>query len=302
MRKLVIAEIVLLAILLLVVIGTGKDFFGVTDPTVPTDPTGSQVTEPSATDPTDPSNGVTDPTVTDPTEATEYRGSEPTDPGTEPTEPDFSGALPEGDPVPGSYFDDAVFIGDSVSLKLSYYEAAVNKLGKAQFLVAGSLGSGNALWVVSDESVHPTYNGEKMRLEDSVPLTGAKKLYIMLGMNDLAIYGVEGSVDNLIKLLHRILANAPDMEVFIQSMTPIAKESNIVSKNGLNNEKVRQYNALLLEAAKQKGWNFVDVASVMYDSEGYLRKDYCSDLGTMGVHFTNSGCEAWVQYLRTHTK
>ena len=202
----------------------------------------------------------------------------------------------------GSYFDDAVFIGDSVSMKLSYYEAATNKLGKAQFLVAGSLGSGNALWPVSEESVHPAYNGVKMRLEDSVPLTGAKKLYIMLGMNDLALYGPQGAVDNLVTLLDLILAKTPGIEIFIQSMTPVAKNSTIVSTGGLNNDKVRAYNALLLETALERGWNFVDVASIMFDSQGHLKEKYCSDLGAMGVHFTNAGCEAWVQYLLTHTK
>ena len=225
--------------------------------------------------------------------------TEPTDPSTAPTDP---GPLPEHSPVDGSYFDDAVFIGDSVSMKLSFYEAAMNKLGKAQFLVAGSLGSGNALWPVSNQSVHPTYNGVKMRLEDSVPLTGAKKLYIMLGMNDLALYGPQGAADNLVTLLDLILAKTPGIEIFIQSMTPVAKDSTIVSADGLNNDKVRAYNALLLETALKRGWNFVDVASVMFDSEGHLIESYCSDLGGMGCHFTNAGCEAWVRYLLTHTK
>ena len=299
MKKLVIAEVLLLAVLLLAVWLNIRNADSA-NPTDPTEPTGSHATEPSSpTDPTEPS----DPTKpSDPTDPTDVRG-DPTEPSqTNPTQPNNEGVLPGHDPVDGSYFDDAVFIGDSVSLKLSYYEAAMNKLGKAQFLVAGSLGSGNALWKVSNESVHPVYNGQKMLLEESVPLTGAKKLYIMLGMNDIAVYGIQGSVDNMVKLLNRILAEVPDIEIFIQSMTPIAEESNIVSKNGLNNDKVRQYNALLLETAKQKGWNFVDVASAMYDSEGYLREDYCSDYGDMGVHFTNAGCQAWVDYLLTHTK
>ena len=52
--------------------------------------------------------------------------------------------------------------------------------GEGQFLTSGSLGSGNALWEVSDKSVHPAFQGEKMLLEESVPLTGAKKIYMML--------------------------------------------------------------------------------------------------------------------------
>ena len=46
--------------------------------------------------------------------------------------------------VDSSWFDDAVFVGDSVTLKLSYY-ADNGSLGKAEFLCAGSLGYGEAL-------------------------------------------------------------------------------------------------------------------------------------------------------------
>ena len=252
-----------------------------------TDPSQSEETDPTQREETDP----TQTEETDPTQSTE----------TQPTQPANDGKVPESALVSGSFFDDAVFVGDSVSLKLSYYEAAVNKLGKAQFLASGSLGSGNALWKVSSDSVHPLYKGQKMQLEDSIPLTGAKKLYIMLGMNDIAVYGIQGSVDNMVKLIEGIVKNVPGMKVYIQSMTPLGVNSNVASKNGLNNENIRKYNALLLSTAKEKGWYFVDVGEVMYDSQGYLREDYCSDPNGMAIHFTNAGCEAWIKYLLTHT-
>lgn len=115
-----------------------------------------------------------------------------------------------------SFFDDAVFIGDSVSLKLRNYVIEQRKtdpgfLGSAQFLTSGSLGSGNALWEVSDESVHPAFQGVKMRLEDSIPLTKAKKVFIMLGINDLNVYGIDGAIDNYTTLLELIQAAVPDV-------------------------------------------------------------------------------------------
>jgi hypothetical protein len=211
-----------------------------------------------------------------------------------------AGVVPESTPVDGSYFDDAVFVGDSVSLKLEYYESAVDKLGTAQFLTAGSLGSGNALWEISEESVHPSYNGEKMLLKDSVALTGAKKLYIMLGMNDLGVYGVEDTVANYVTLLESILSETPDLTIYVESMTPLTSTSTIIG-DSLNNDNVRLYNQKMAETCQAKGWYFVDVASVMYDSDGNLNRDYCSDPDDMGVHFTEAGCEAWIQYLYTHT-
>lgn len=213
----------------------------------------------------------------------------------------ITGSVPESGRVSSSYFDDVVFVGDSVSLKLSYYEASVDALGGAQFLTSGSLGSGNALWSVSSESVHPSYQGQKMLLEESVPKTGAKKLYIMLGMNDIAVYGINGSVDNMKKLIGKIKAAVPDMKIYIQSMTPMTSTSNIMSSGGLNPKNVHTYNQALAAACQSNGWYFVNVAEIMYDSNGYLRNDYCSDSSGMGIHFTDTGCKAWIEYLYTHT-
>ena len=214
---------------------------------------------------------------------------------------DLEGAVPASGKADPSYFNDAVFVGDSVSMKLSFYEAAVDVLGKAKFLTAGSLGSGNALWEVSEQSVHPVYKDEKMLIEDSISMMGAKKVYIMLGMNDIALYGVEQATANMEKLIDRILAKSPDAVIYIQSMTPITSTSNLLSSSGHNPGTIHAYNKALLNLSKARGFYFVDVASVMYDSNGYLQRDYCSDPDEMGIHFTNAGCAVWADYLLTHT-
>ncbi len=220
---------------------------------------------------------------------------------TEDTTTRNSALVPESDKVSADYFDNAAFVGDSVSLKLSYYAAATGALGNAQFFTAGSLGSGNALWEVSDESVHPSYQGVKMLVEDCVAASGADVVYIMLGMNDIGLYGIDDSVANYTTLVNNIKAQCPEIRVVIQSMTPMTDTSTILGED-LNNEAIKDYNSRLLALCNENGWDFVDVASVMYDSEGInLNRDYCSDPDGLGVHFTEAGCEAWVEYLSTHT-
>ncbi len=210
--------------------------------------------------------------------------------------------IQESAPVEHSYFDDTVFIGDSISLKLYYYVKAQRQtdksfLGEAQFLVAGSLGSGNALWDVSAESVHPSYKGTKMRLEDSVAKMGAKKIYIMLGINDVSMYGIDGAVENMKTLIEGILEKSPEAEIFVQSATPriAAMTSNPT------NRMLFEYDLKLYEMCVEQGWYFVDVASVMRDEKGNLPDAYCSDAPTMGMHFTDTACQVWVDYLLTHT-
>lgn len=216
---------------------------------------------------------------------------------------EIAGSVPKNEAVTGSWFDDAVFVGDSVSLKLSYYEASVDRLGKAQFLVAGSLSATNALWDVSDKSVHPKYKGKKQKVEDSISQMSVKKVYIMLGMNDINAVGINGSVKNFEKLCNRILEKSPNVQIYVQSVTPMASSSNVASsKEGrLNNKSIYEYNKKLCALAQQRGWYFINVAEVMFDDKGYLKNEYCSDLNSMGIHFTNAGCKAWIDYLLTHT-
>lgn len=215
-----------------------------------------------------------------------------------------AGALAEGDRVADSYFDDAVFIGDSVSLKLTKYitaqrNAGKTDLGKAQFLTIGNMGSGNAQKSMEDETcVLPTYNGQKMYLEDSVAAMGAKKVYIMLGMNDVGLYGVEDSVANMTSLLAKIKEKSPEASIFVQSATPIVAGKE---KGTWNNENFLLYNEKLLEMCKEKGYYYVDVSSVMRLEDGSLKPEFCSDPDNMGVHFSDVGCQSWIDYLYTHT-
>lgn len=198
-------------------------------------------------------------------------------------------------PVGADFFNDAVFVGDSVSLRLTYYcQSHKGVLGTSQFLTSGSLGSGNALEKISEDSVHPVYQGEKMLIEDGVKASGAKKVFIMLGMNDIGLYGVEDSVKNMETLVERILEKSPDVEIYIQSMTPMLKETQLKQ---LNNPNLDKYNQQLKALCEEKGYHFADVASVMKDEEGNLIPEYCSDPEGMGIHFTDAGAQAWIDYL-----
>lgn len=209
--------------------------------------------------------------------------------------------VPESSNVNSNYFDNVAFVGDSVSLKLSYYAASTGALGNAQFFTAGSLGCANALWEVSDESVHPSYQGTKMLIEDCVAYSGADTLYIMLGMNDIGLYGIDDTIDNYKTLLGKIVEKSPSIKIVVQSMTPMTDTSEILGES-LNNENIKIYNSRLCDMCSENGWSFVDVASVMYDAQGVsLNRDYCSDPDGLGVHFTEAGCEAWIEYLSTHT-
>lgn len=205
------------------------------------------------------------------------------------------------DPVEPSVFDDAVIIGDSVTLKLSLYISKCKNngeypLGQAAFLCSGSLGYTNALWRIDDpQNVHPRYNGTKYRVPQGVAATGASKVFIMFGMNDFMLYGMDGTINSATKLINEILANSPNAKIYVQSVTPILASCEGGSKTNAN---VRTLNTKLRAMCDSNGWTYLDVASVMVNSSGSLKTEYCGDPESMGIHFTDAACVAWIDYLK----
>ena len=133
--------------------------------------------------------------------------------------------------------------------------------------------------------------------ENGVKASGRKKVYIMLGMNDVYLYGVDKSIENAKKLVAEIKQKSPGVEIFIQSVTPV-----IITKKGITNKLINKFNKKLSECCKEQKWNYLDVASVLKDKKGALPVEYCSDPNGMGIHFTDKACKKWVEYLYTHTK
>ncbi len=202
-------------------------------------------------------------------------------------------------PVSAAWFDDAVFVGDSITLKLQYYcEDHVEALADAEFFCGGSLGYHNSLWDIDDpNAVHPYYRGDIALTEDCVQLTHSSKLFILLGMNDIGYYGVEDSGEACRQLVERVRAKSPDVTIYLQSVTPILKSCEY---GDLTNANVDRFNEWLKGFCQENGCKYLDVNSVVRDENGSLREAYCSDPETMGIHFTDEACALWVDYLKNH--
>lgn len=204
-------------------------------------------------------------------------------------------------PADAAWFDDAVFVGDSVTLKLSYYCAAnADALGKAQFFCAGSLGYGSALWALDDpNAVHPFYQGKNYLTEDCAVVTGASKVFIMLGINDLGMYGVDGTLDKCKTLLLNINSKSPNAKIYVQSVTPILKGKEYET---LTNELIREFNGRLEEYCRGCSLQYFDLYGIFEDSDGCLKAEYCGDPDAMGIHFTDTACKLWTDYLKENVK
>ena len=193
---------------------------------------------------------------------------------------DYAQPVPASAAVSPEWFDDAVFVGDSVTVRLNVYCASSGALSNARFLAGLNWNAGNAPVV------------------DEIAAYGAKKVYIMLGINDMA-YDFERVIRNMETLVARILERAPKAEIFIESVTPMTEASGRADED-LNNDVIREYNARMRKLCVENGWYYVDVASAVMDQGGYLIREYSGDADSMGIHFNTEGSRVWAEYLLTH--
>lgn len=195
--------------------------------------------------------------------------------------------------TPASFFDDAAFIGDSVTVALKNYCISKGSLGKATFLCVSSYSANNAV----TNGLYLSYQGKNTTPQAALKKCGAKKVFIMLGMNDVALFGensVSRAMRNWEKMLGNIRKECPDIQIYIQSATPIYTAGQV---GGLNNERMNAYNAALKQFAQENNCYYIDVATPMKDSTGGLADKYCSD---NYVHLTQAGCQLWVGALKNH--
>lgn len=201
---------------------------------------------------------------------------------------------PENDePVdPMVFFGESAFIGDSVTLKLRNYNMANGALGNTTFLCQGSYSVAHAV----NNTMMLNYQGSETTPQDALKACGAKRVFILLGMNDIALHGIEKTIENWGVLISNIRSTCPGIEVYIQSGTPIYLSGEIGS---LNNANMDKYNVQLKAFAEANDCTYIDVNTPFKNSSGGLAGAYCSD---EYVHFTDAACDLWVQILTEYAK
>ena len=206
--------------------------------------------------------------------------------------------IPEA--VGSAFFKDSVFIGDSVTLSFKNYVTKQRNnnfecLSNAEFLCSGSMSYYNATLDPDEkDAIHPKYKGETVLVEDGVKLIGAKRAFIMLGMNDFCLFPFDQDIENAETLINRIIEKNPDIEIYVQSVTPI-----IASKEHgkFTNDNVDEFNKYLFEMCEKNGWTYIDINQNLKNENNCLDDDYCSDPDSQGIHLKQEACEIWVDYL-----
>ena len=197
---------------------------------------------------------------------------------------------PQVSEEPCHFFDDAAFLGDSISYSLMVHHTRTKDFGDALFFVRNSLGVHNAL----QDIMTVYYQGKEMSPWKALSVSGISKVFIMLGINDIGSYGVDATIESWGLFLEKIQESCPDTQVYIQALTPMWHYGQ---GEDLTNESIDLYNQKLKELAEANGCQFLDLTEYLKDGYNGLAEVYTSDYY---VHMNNEGTAVWANALKEY--
>ena len=140
-----------------------------------------------------------------------------------------------------------------------------------------------------------TSNGEKITLLEDMKGKNIKRVYIMLGVNELGWSYPQVFKSKYKELIKEIKKIKPNAQIYVQSIIPVTK-SRDKSDKYFNNTRIEQYNKLVKEVALEENVEYLNVQSALVNSEGYLPEETSPD----GIHIGKSYCEKWLEYLKNN--
>lgn len=194
----------------------------------------------------------------------------------------------EGDWLSSDYFNDAIFVGDSITEGIKLYDVMSN------VTVLASTGV----------NLNSLYTKDAITLEDGskVPILEATahydpgKIYLMMGVNSL-LSDEETFKTDYGRVIDTLVGQHPDAILYVQSILPVTADYEKRANAVADNAKIDRYNEILKELATEKGVYYLNVAEVFKDADGCLPN---SASPKDGIHFGSSWYRTWFDYLRTH--
>ena len=196
--------------------------------------------------------------------------------------------------VPLSYFDDAIFVGDSLADGFRVYAGSLSLADTgATYITRKSLSPKSFL----QPGVMIDVGGGPIDPWATIQQLNPKKVYVTLGTNALMAMSPQELIDSYYPFIHKLKENAPNAIIYVTTITPVAAFKSR-SEPRLSYERIYESNQLIAKMCRDEGLALINLYDVLKSSSGYLREDISySD----GIHLTPEGYGEWLNYLITHT-
>lgn len=200
---------------------------------------------------------------------------------------DYASPVPPSDAAADDYFDDALFLGNSITDGIERFGVIKNATVYAK----------NGL-TVTDALTEPVVRQGQGRISVQQALGSQQfgKVYLMFGMNELGWSSESEFTRRYGNLIEEIWRLQPNAVVYVQSILPVTAEKS-AKDPVFTNEKVDRFNELLRALCAENHALYLDAHSALADEAGALPADASTD----GVHITKATYATWFDYIRTHT-
>lgn len=202
-----------------------------------------------------------------------------------------------------AYFNGSVFIGDSIMEGIrryvSYSRTQEPTLGNAQFLTSSIGVSVDELLDNERGGPYFRYNGKNQYLLQILPQMDCKRIFILMGLNDMAAVNpvVETSIEKYSKLIDLLQRTVPDAEIVIITNPPKVASTwlpDYTPNRNFGNKLITEFVDALIKMCEAKGIPYVDAHTALEDANGVLPDDCCND---GFVHLSNKGAAVVVEEL-----
>lgn len=191
--------------------------------------------------------------------------------------------------VEEEYFEDALFIGDSRTVGLRDY---------------GNFGENTAFYASTGLTIFKLFTAEivekegqrkKISVEEALGERQFRKIYLMLGINELGTGDVERFEKAYAEAVEHIRELQPEAVIYIQSIMKVTAER---SEEGdyITNEGIVGRNEAICRLADGKNVFWLDVNEVITDETGGMNPEYTTD----GVHLKAIFIPLWKEFLKSH--
>jgi len=125
---------------------------------------------------------------------------------------------------------------------------------------------------------------------DEVTESNPSKVFIMIGINDLARGKSKKEIlDNYKIIVDRIIQASPKTEIYIESILPVNEKYGRFKNHYSKADSIVSLNNNLENLAKEKGQTYVDLYSSFVDNNGKLKDEFTED----GLHINGDGYQLW---------
>lgn len=190
--------------------------------------------------------------------------------------------------VNDSYFEDALFIGDSRTEGFMLYSNLSN--------IHAYCSKGLSISRIYKDTIVNMEDGRTLTVMEALQEQEFKKIYIMFGVNELGWPYDDLFREQYSKLLRDIRQLQPDAVIYVQNIIPISA-SRSATDPIYNNENVNRFNDMIKAICEEQNVIYLDVASALADENGALPENASSD----GIHCNVEYCNIWMNYLRNNT-